>query len=80
MYGYQGKDVEELLVDADQLESIGDDRKANAKYKRAINIEPNCWRAFFAMSKFRQIRVKWCELESGFFSGKHLPGHAVSQR
>lgn len=175
VYGYQGKDVEELLMDASQLEDLGDDRKANAKYKRAIDIEPYCWkawlgyastggdrtgylsivpayrkaysvateelqeadtfvdmtrylpdrdlrsafirafnlasrkerhnifdlvsrvigcdeseiaslavdlcpddwRAFFAMSKFRQIRVRWCELEGGFFSGKHLPGHAV---
>lgn len=175
VYGYQGKDVEELLVDGYQLMDIGDDRKANAKFKRAIDIEPECWsawlgyastggdrtgylsivpayrkaysiaeeerqeadtfvdmtrylpdrdlraafirvfntatrkerhrifdlvsrvigcddseiaslavdlcpndwRAFFSMAKFRQIRVKWCELEGGFFSGKHLPAHAV---
>lgn len=175
VYGYQGKDVEELLVDGYQLMDIGDDRKANAKFRRAIDIEPECWsawlgyastggdrsgylsivpayrkaysiaeeerqeadtfvdmmrylpdrdlraafvrafntavrkerhqifdlvsrvigcddseiaslaidlcpddwRAFFSMAKFRQIRVKWCELEGGFFSGKHLPSHAV---
>lgn len=175
VYGYQGKDVEELLADAYQLESIGDTAKANAKFRRAIDIEPECWsawlgyastggdrtgylsivpayrkaysvaseelqeadtfvdmtrylpdqdlrsafvrafnlasreerhkifdlvsrvigcdeseiaslavdlcpddwRAFFAMAKFRQIRVRWCELEGGFFTGKHLPSHAV---
>lgn len=175
VYGYQGKDVEELLIDGYQLMDIGDDRKANAKFKRVIDIEPGCWsawlgyastggdrtgylsivpayrkayniaeeerqeadtfvdmtrylpdrdlraafirafntatrkerhqifdlvsrvigcddseiaslavdlcpddwRAFFSMAKFRQIRVKWCELEGGFFSGKHLPAHAV---
>ena len=175
VYGYQGKDVEELLVDGYRLMDIGDDRKANAKFKQAIDIEPECWsawlgyastggdragylsivpayrkaysiaeeerqeadtfvdmtrylpdrdlraafirvfntaprkerhhifdlvsrvigcddseiaslaidlcpndwRAFFSMAKFRQIRVKWCELEGGFFSGKHLPVHAV---
>ena len=175
VYGYQGKDVEELLIDGYQLMDIGDDRKANAKFKRVIDIEPECWsawlgyastggdrtgylsivpayrkayniaederqeadtfvdmtrylpdrdlraafirafntatrkerhqifdlvsrvigcddseiaslavdlcpddwRAFFSMAKFRQIRVKWCELEGGFFSGKHLPAHAV---
>lgn len=175
VYGYKGKDVEELLVDGYQLMNIGDDIKANAKFKRVIDIEPECWsawlgyastggdrtgylsivpayrkaysiaeeerqeadtfvdmtrylpdqdlraafirafntasrkerhqifdlvsrvigcddseiaslavdlcpddwRAFFSMAKFRQIRVKWCELEGGFFSGKHLPTHAV---
>ena len=43
----------------------------------AVDLCPNDWRAFFSMAKFRQIRVKWCELEGGFFSGKHLPAHAV---
>lgn len=175
VYGYQGKDVEELLTDAYQFERVGDVAKANGKFKRAIDIEPDCWRAwlgyastggdrrgylsmvpayrkaysiateeaqeadtfvdmtrylpdqdlrsafvrafnlasrekrhnifdlvsrvigcdeseiaslavdlcpndwraFFAMAKFRQIRVRWCELEGGLFSGKHLPDHAV---
>lgn len=175
VYGYEGKDVEELLVDGYKLLDLGDDRQANAKFKRAIDIDPNCWsawlgyastngdrsgylsmvpayrkaysltsnekqemdtfvdmvgylpdghlrsafvrafnlakqrervdifrlvsgvigcdeseiaslavdlcpndwRAHFAMAKFRQIRVKWCELEGGFFTGKHLPAHAV---
>lgn len=43
----------------------------------AVDLCPDDWRAFFSMAKFRQIRVKWCELEGGFFSGKHLPAHAV---
>lgn len=175
VYGYQGKDVEELLEDAYKLMDLGDDVKANAKCKQALNVEPDnwcawlgyastggdrngylsivpayrkaysltsgeeeeldtfvdlvrylpdqhlrsafirafniatrnarsnifrlvsgvigcdeseiaslaidlCpddWRAHFAMAKFRQIRVRWCELEGGFFSGKHLPAHAV---
>lgn len=173
IYEYRGKSVEELLNDAYQFENLGDFRKANAKYKQAIDIEPDCWyawlgyastggdrteylsivpayrkayslaanesqesstfvdmieylpdkdlrssfvrafnlasrnkrynifdlvsgvigcdeseiaslavdicpddwRAYFAMSKFRQIRVKWCTLEGSFFS-KHLPNHA----
>lgn len=175
VYGYQGKDVEELLTDAYTLMDLGDDAKANAKFKQALNLEPdnwcswlgyastggdrnrylsivpayrkaysltegeeeeldtfvdlvrylpdqhlrsafirafniaaknarsnifqlvsgvigcdeseiaslaidlcpNDWRAHFAMAKFRQIRVRWCELEGGFFTGKHLPTHAV---
>lgn len=175
VYGYEGKDVEELLTDGYKLIGLGDDKKANMKFKQAINIEPGCWsawlgyastggdrtgylsivpayrkaysaateekqeadtyvdmtrylpdrhlraafirafnvaprndrhkifnlvsgvigcdeseiaslavdlcpddwRAYFAMAKFRQIRVRWCELEGSFFTGKHLPTHAV---
>lgn len=175
VYGHEGKDVEELLTDGYKLMDLGDDKKANAKFKQAINIEPDCWgawlgyastggdrsgylsivpayrkaysiateekqeadtyvdmtsylpdrhlraafvrafnlatrkerhnifdlvsrvigcdeseiatlaidlcpedwRAHFAMAKFRQIRARWCELEGNFFTGKHLPAHAV---
>lgn len=175
VYGYKGKDVEELLMDAYKLMSLGDKKKANSKYKQALDIEPDnwsawlgyastggdrsgyismvpayrrafsltrdeeqeldtfvdmvgylpdkhlrsafirafniaakstradifylvsnvigcddseiaslaidlCpddWRASFAMAKFRQIRVRWCELEGNFFTGKRLPNHAV---
>lgn len=175
VYGYEGKDVEELLTDGYKLIDLRDDRKANAKFKQAINIEPDCWsawlgyastggdrtshvsmvpayrkayslasgekqemdtyvdmvgylpdrnmraafvrafntasprnrynifnlvsgvigcddseiatlavdlcpddwRAYLALAKFRQIRVRWCELEGGFFTGKHLPAHGV---
>ncbi len=175
VYGYEGKDVEELLTDGYKLIDLRDDRKANAKFKQAINLEPDCWsawlgyastggdrinhvsmvpayrrayslatgekqemdtyvdmvgylpdqnmraafvrafnmassrnrynvfnlvsgvigcddseiatlavdlcpddwRAHLALAKFRQIRVRWCELEGGFFTGKHLPAHGV---
>lgn len=46
VYGYEGKDVEELLNDGYQLKQLCDDRKANAKFKRAIDLEPNCWSAW----------------------------------
>lgn len=176
VYGYQGKDVEELITEGYALLDMGNKQQANAKFKRAIDIEPDCWnawlgyasslpdnydyliskikayrsafglarneqqqidtyvdmtgyipdghlrsafirafnlalnrdrrnvfnlvsgvvgcdeseiaslavdlcpedwRAHFAMAKFRQIRVRWCELEGNFFTGKHLPAHAV---
>lgn len=175
VYGYEGKDVEELLTDGYKLLDLRDTRKANAKFKQAINIEPDCWsawlgyastggdrsghlsmvpaysrayniastekqemdtfvdmvgylpdrnmraafvrafnvamrkdrhrifdlvlgvigcddseiatlavdlcpddwRAYLALAKFRQIRARWCELEGGFFTGKHLPAHGV---
>lgn len=175
VYGCEGKDVEELLNDGYKLADLGDAKKANAKFRQAINIEPDCWgawlgyastggdrsgylsmvpayrkayqiaagekqeadtyvdmvrylpdrhlraafirafnvasreerhnifdlvsrvigcdeseiaslavdlcpedwRAHFAMAKFRQIRARWCEWEGNFFTGKHLPAHAV---
>lgn len=175
VYGYEGKDVEELLTDGYKLIDLRDTRKANAKFKQAMNIEPDCWsawlgyastggdrsghlsmvpaystayniastekqemdtfvdmvgylpdrnmraafvrafnvamrkdrhrifdlvlgvigcddseiatlavdlcpddwRAYLALAKFRQIRARWCELEGGFFTGKHLPAHGV---
>ncbi len=175
VYGYEGKDVEELLMDGYKLISIGDNARANEKFKRAIDIQPDCWsawlgyassggdrsgyismvpayrkaynvaadekqkldtfvemtkylpdqhlrsafirafniaayqeqsnvfnlvsgvigcdetemaslavdlcpddwRAHFAMAKFRQIRVRWCELEGNILMGKHLPNHAM---
>lgn len=46
VYGYEGKDVEELLTDGYKLINLQDDRKANAKFKQAINIEPDCWSAW----------------------------------
>lgn len=46
VYGYEGKEVEELLKDGYKLIDLGDDRKANVKFKQAINIEPDCWSAW----------------------------------
>ena len=175
IYGYEGKDVDELVADGNKLLELGDDKKANTKFKQAFNIEPksweawfgyastggdrsgylscvpayrkaynvateenqkletfinmvrylpdhslgealiktykttpsnkrheifdlvvgvigcdeseiaklaidlcpNDWRAWFAQAKIRQIRVRWCELEGGFFTKKQLPKDAV---
>lgn len=46
VYGYQGKDVEELLTDGYKLVNMGEGKKANAKFRRAIDIEPDCWSAW----------------------------------
>lgn len=43
----------------------------------AVDLSPNDWRAYYVMGKFRIIRVKWCELEGNFFTGKHLPQYAL---
>lgn len=175
VYGYEGKDVEELLVDGYKLIELDDTERANMKFEQAINIEPDCWSAWlgyaftggdcsgylsivpayqkayqvaksekqeldtfvdmtcylpnqqlraaflrefnlatrqrryeifrlvlgvlgcdeseiaalaidlcpndwrthFEMAKIRKIRVRWCTLEGNFFTGKHLPSHAV---
>jgi len=42
-----------------------------------IDLCPDDWRAWFAQAKIRQMRVKWCELEGGFLTGKRLPNHAI---
>ncbi|MDF2854626.1 MAG: hypothetical protein K0Q87_477 [Neobacillus sp.] len=175
VYGHEGKDVDELLADGNKLLELGDDEKANAKFRQALTIEPknweawlgyastggdgagylscvpayrnaynaatdesqelatfsdmvgylpDCilgkalikayiaaprkkrheifdlvlgvigcdeseiatlvidlcpddWRSYLAMAKIRQIRVRWCELEGGFLTGKRLPNHAI---
>ena len=46
VYGYQGKDVEELVAEGYDLLGLGNKRQANAKFKRAIDIEPDCWNAW----------------------------------
>lgn len=46
VYGYQGKDVEELVAEGYGLLDLGNKRQANAKFKRAIDIEPDCWNAW----------------------------------
>ena len=46
VYGYQGKDVEELVTEGYSLLNMGNKPQANAKFKRAIDIEPDCWNAW----------------------------------
>lgn len=46
VYGYQGKDVEELVTEGYSLLNMGNNPQANAKFKRAIDIEPDCWNAW----------------------------------
>ena len=56
VYGYQGKDVEELLVDASRLLKGGDEYGANCKYRRAIDIQPECWEAWLGYAETRGDR------------------------
>lgn len=56
VYGYQGKDVEELLVDASQLMGNGDEYGANRKYRNAIDIQPDCWEAWLGYADTRGDR------------------------
>ena len=42
----------------------------------ALDLRPNDWRVWLAKAKIRQIRVRWCEMEVGFFK-KQLPEHVV---
>jgi len=47
VYGHEGKDVDELVIDGNKLLELGDDKKANLKFKQALNIEPKSWEAWF---------------------------------
>ncbi len=48
VYGYQGKDVEELVTEGYSLLilNMGNKPQANMKFRRAIEIEPSCWNAW----------------------------------
>lgn len=45
VYGYAGKDVEELLADANAMMEAGDEEGANRKFGSAKELEPHCWEA-----------------------------------
>ena len=47
VYGYNGKDADELISDGQKLLSLGEEEKANTKFKQALNITPNSWEAWF---------------------------------
>jgi len=47
VYGHQGKDVAELVVDGNKLLAIHDEKGANAKFKNAIDSNPQSWDAWF---------------------------------
>ncbi len=46
VYGHEGKDVDELVADGNKLLEVGDYKKANAKFKNAISIDPKNWDAW----------------------------------
>ena len=46
VYGQDGKDIEELIVEGYRLIQLGNSSEANKKFRSAINIEPNCWDAW----------------------------------
>ena len=56
VYGYQGKDIDELLNDAYGLIRIGDERGANRTFRRAIDIQPDCWEAWLGYAETRGER------------------------
>ncbi|WP_373580876.1 hypothetical protein [Collinsella aerofaciens] len=62
VYGYAGKDVEELLIDADDLLDCGDEAAANRKYKRAIDIQPDCWEAWLGYANTRGDRSHYISM------------------
>lgn len=47
VYGHEGKDSDELIADGNKFLEIGDNKKANAKFKQAIDVDPENWEAWF---------------------------------
>lgn len=62
VYGYEGKDVKELLIDGYRLIELGDDRKANIKFKKAIDIEPECWSAWLGYASTGGDRIGYLSI------------------
>jgi len=46
VYGQDGKDVDELVTDGNKLLELGDKKKANVKFKTAIDVAPDNWEAW----------------------------------
>ena len=66
VYGNEGKDVEELLSDAYKLMKLEDRERANSKFKQAINIEPDCWGAWFGYASTGGDRNKYLSFISAY--------------
>lgn len=66
VFGYEGKDVEELLVDADKLLELGDIKGANRKFNRAIEIEPDCWNAWLGYASTGGDRKNYVSVTSAY--------------
>ena len=66
VYGHEGKDIDELLADGNKLFELGDDKKANSKFKQAINIEPNCWEAWLVYAATGGDRAEYLSCVPAF--------------
>lgn len=72
VYGYEGKDVEELLTDGYKLLELGDTQKANMKFKRAIDIEPMCWAAWLGYASTGGDRSKYLSMVPAYRKAYHI--------
>lgn len=68
VYGYKGKDVEELLTDAYKLIDLGDDIGANSKFRQAMDIEPDCWSAWLGYAATGGDRSRYLSIVSAYRS------------
>jgi len=59
VYGHEGKDAQELVADGFALIKIGDEKKANAKFKTAIDIEPTNWQAWLGYASTGGTRTDY---------------------
>lgn len=66
VYGYEGKDVEELLKDGYKLIELRDRKQANNKFRQAINIEPDCWGAWLGYASTGGDRNQYLSFISAY--------------
>lgn len=66
VYGYEGKDVEELLLDGYKLLRLGEKEGANYKFMRAIEVEPDCWSAWLGYASTGGDRRGYLSIVSAY--------------
>lgn len=66
VYGYKGKDAEELLMDGYKFIHFGDGKKANAKFREAIELEPDCWSAWLGYASTGGDRSKYLSIVDAY--------------
>ena len=72
VYGIDGKDVEELLIDAYKLIDLDENKKANLKFKRAIDIDPNCCSAWFGYASTGGDRSGYLSIIPAYITAYNL--------
>jgi tetratricopeptide (TPR) repeat protein len=80
VYGIDGADAEELLAKANKFFEVGQLEKANEFYKKAMDVEPDNWRAWLGDARTSKAVVKhWRDaLKAATTAIKFAPADALT--